>query len=124
MRDVRLKIFRDAVDGVIESLEATIRLAQWVDGEPKPEPLVLAASQLVSRLGVADRLAASKFMGPPADVVKVEAISAVMKKLDAAYLVYRKSIGSTDKGSADLGNAVQSLEIEIAAVTAGAEAWR
>jgi hypothetical protein len=119
-----LKIFRDAVDGMIESLEAAMRIAQWNDAEPKPEPLIAAANQLVGRIGVADRLVSSKFMGPAADVTRVEAMQVVLKRLSASYLVYRKQSGAATKGSADLTTATNALELEISGVRAGEDVWR
>ena len=118
-------VFRSTVDGLIESLEAVIRLSRWNGTEPKPEPLVTSASKLLERLGAADRLSAAKFQGPATDVVKVNAICEAMKRLDAAYLVYRQQTEATTPSAR--GNpleATMALETEVAATTAGAATWR
>jgi hypothetical protein len=120
MRDQRLQVFRNAIDTLIESLEAVVRLSRWNDGETKPEPLVAAASKLLERLGIADRLAASRFQGPPADIAKVTAMCAAMKRLDAAYLEYMRR---TEAPSPDRAAAASDLESEISATAANREAW-
>ncbi|CAN5662772.1 hypothetical protein BH09MYX1_BH09MYX1_58340 [soil metagenome] len=124
MKDHRLQIFRNAVEGLVESLEAVIRLSRWTGQEAKPEPLVAAASQLISRLGTADRLAASRFSGPAADVTRVTAMCAAMRRLDAAHLVYRKRMDEVRGNAEGANDAAAALEVEVAATTAGAAAWR
>ncbi len=90
MKDERVNFIKKALDGLIESLDATVRVHRWPDAEPVPEPLKEAASQLIDRLGVADRLSSSKFTGSPADVARVKAMCALMVRLDAAYVLYRE----------------------------------
>ena len=124
MKDTRSKIFRDTALGLVDSLDASVRLATWDDQEVKPEPLVLSAAQLVKLLGTAERLAASKFNGRPDDVAEVEAICAVMRKLDAAYRTFRKQGGGAAKGTPDLARAAETLQLEIGSAKAGADAWR
>jgi uncharacterized protein (DUF1800 family) len=120
MRDQRLQVFRKAIETLTESLEAVVRLSRWTGPEAKPEALVSAANKLQERLGAADRLAASHFNGPTADVAKVTAMRAAMKKLDAAYLAYMQQ----SSNAADRKAAADALESEIAATTTDAEAWR
>src|SRR6476646_3585192 len=114
MRDQRLRVFRSAVDGLIESLDAIVRLSRWNGSEAKPEPLVDAAAKLLERLGVADRLAASRFNGPPADQAKVTAMCAALRRLDAAYLAYCKQIA----GAEETIEAAATLESEVSATSA------
>jgi hypothetical protein len=116
-----MQVFRTAIDGLIESLESIVRLARWSDrdGEAAPEPLVSAASKIVDRLGVADRLASSRFNGPPPDVIRVGAMRDAMKRLDVAYRAYRQRAESP----ADASDALATLETEIAATSAGASSW-
>lgn len=121
MKDHRLQVFRAAVDGLIESLEAVIRLSRWDDGEPRPKPLVDSAAKLLDRLGAADRLSSSRFNGSATEVKKVSAACLVLKRLDAAYLAYRQQI---DGGIAGTADAVAALETELANASAGSAAWR
>ena len=119
MRDQRLKVFRDAVDQLLESLDAHIRLARWDAKEPKPEPLVSTASKLIDRLGAAVRLSAARYQGPAADVAKVDAMRAAMKRLDSAYAAFRRA---TRDGGEVVG-AVGTLESEVGAVAGTSRAW-
>jgi hypothetical protein len=120
MKDQRLKIFRHAVEGVIESLDALVRVSRWSGADEPPEPLRVAVSKLVERLGTADRLSSGTFRGSPADVNKVGAMCTAMKRLDAAYVTYRKRVESTpDQAVA----AAAALEAEIAEATSRASYW-
>jgi hypothetical protein len=124
MKDHRLQVFRVAIDGLVESLDAVIRLSRWNDPEPKPEPLVTAAAKLLDRLGTADRLSKTNFRGSPAEVTKVTAMCAVLSRLDAAYLGYRKQMESVKNGTESASDAAAALETEIAGATSGSAVWR
>ena len=115
MKDQRLKAFRTALDGLTESLEALVRVARWTDVEAPPEPLRSAVAKLTERLSSADRLASGAFVGTPADTSKVNAMCATMKRLDAAYVAYRKRVTVKPNHAAD---AAQALETDIAEATA------
>jgi hypothetical protein len=120
MKDQRLQVFRTAVQGLIESLEAVVRLSRWDSTDAKPEPLVASAAKLVDRLGAADRLATTRFNGPATEAAKVTAMCAAMQRLDVAYRAYRHQMESAH----DRADAAALLETEIAATSAGAAAWR
>src|SRR5690349_6519056 len=92
MKDDRVKSFRKALEGLIESLDATVRVSRWDAAESVPEPLAESAGNLVVRLGAAGRLAAGTFRGSPVDVARVNAICGAMRRLDTAYVAYRKTI--------------------------------
>src|SRR5258708_7161071 len=116
MKDQRLKVFRAALDALIESLDALVRVSRWTDTtEAPPEPLRVAVSKLNDRLGTADRLASGKFIGTPTDMNKVNAICATMKRLDLAYVAYRKRVGSKPE---QVGDAAGALETDIAEASA------
>lgn len=114
MKDARLAIFRTTLAGLIESLDATVRVQGWADAVV-PVPLKEAASHLPSRLGAADRLAATHFVGSVADTARVNAMVVAMRRLDTAYVAYRRGIEG-DPG--ELGNAVATLRAEIEEVKA------
>ena len=95
MKDQRIPFIRKTLDSLLESLEATLRVRRWSGAESVPEPLKLSADRLIDRLGAADRLAASAFRGTPADMTRVEAMLAAMKRLDAAYVAYRARVEKT-----------------------------
>jgi len=117
MKDQRLKVFRTALDALVESLDALVRVSRWSDPDaPPPEPLLVAASKLAERLGVAGRLASGTFVGTPVDVNKVSAMCAAMKRLDVAYVAYRKRVDSNPREV----DAAATLEVDIAEASAGA----
>jgi hypothetical protein len=88
MKDSRIIIFRKALDGLIDSLEATVRVERWAGPDSVPEPLRETAGQLLTRLGAANRLAAGRFSGSIADATRVRAIADAVRRLDAAYVAY------------------------------------
>ncbi len=121
MKDQRLKVFQGAIESLIESLDALVRVARWSGAEPPPEPLRSAVAKLVDRLGTAGRLSSGSFAGTPTDSNKVNAMCAAMKKLDVAYVAYRKRIESTPEQIVD---AAAALEVEIGEATATSASWR
>ena len=121
MKDHRLQVFRGALEGLIESLDALVRVSRWAEAEPPPDPLQSAAAKLLDRLGTAGRLSSSAFVGgTAADTTKVNAMIATMKRLDAAYVTYRKRVESSPAQQKD---AAATLEAEIAEATAGVAEW-
>jgi hypothetical protein len=119
MKDHRIQAFRTAIDGLIESLEAEIRLSRWSDAEPKPVPLVLSAGKLQDRLGTAERLSSARFHGTPTELNRVGAMCVVLKGLGEAYVIYRQQLDSP--GNENMGEAVVALETKVAALAA--ETW-
>jgi hypothetical protein len=120
MKDQRVPFIRRALDGVLESLEATLRVRRWTGVEEIPEPLKKAAMRLVERLGTADRLAATAFRGTPQDVGRVEAMVAAIKRLDAAYVTFRQAL---ERKPEELELAAIALTEEIDHVKSGIEQW-
>jgi hypothetical protein len=120
MKNHRILVFRNAIEGLVESLEAVVRLSRWSDTEPKPAPLVLSAGKLQERLGAAERLSSARFQGTPHEVDKVGAMCVVLKGLDEAYVTYRQQLDSP--GNENTGEAVAALETKVAALAA--ESWR
>src|SRR5579862_4064712 len=85
-KDDRLALFRSVLEALIESLVAAVQLAQWKEGTSKPEALERSAKLLLDRLGSANRLAASRFVGAPAFVETSAAIGTAIQQLDLAYV--------------------------------------
>jgi hypothetical protein len=114
MKDQRLQLFRTAVDALTESLAALVRVSRWTDDDAPPEALSISVSKLVERLGVASRLVSTPFQGTPTDMRKVSAMCTAMKRLDAAYVVYRKRVEASPAEKLD---AATALEFEISEAT-------
>jgi hypothetical protein len=121
MKDQRLQVFRAAVEGLMESLEAYVRVSRWKDAGKPPEPLATAAAKLVDRLGAADRLSSGTFVGTATDANKVTAMCAAMKRLDAAYVAYRQRLEWTPDQETI---ACATLEAEIGEVRTESHHWR
>jgi hypothetical protein len=117
MKDARVTIFRSTLEGLIESLDATVRVTRWTDAESVPQPLKESAAQLLARLGAADRLASATFKGMPADVARVTTMRGAMRRLDAAYVAYRHGLSGT---ATERDYAETTLRAEIEAVKAHA----
>jgi hypothetical protein len=118
-KDPRIVTFRGALESLIESLDATVRIARWESGgEPIPEPLRNSAAQLQDRLGSANRLAAGRFVGAPAVVATSDAIKEAVRDLDAAFVAYRKR---ADGGQRE--EAVIELDGEVGRIKLDAHRW-
>ena len=121
-KDPRIVTFRGALESLIESLDATVRIARWAPGgEPIPEPLRRSAEQLQERLGSANRLAAGKFVGAPAVVATSDAIREAVQQLDAAFVAYRKR--ATDTGPGQQDEAAIELDAEVGRIKLDAHRW-
>ena len=120
MKDERVTFFRKALEGLIESLDATVRVMRWSGEDGIPEPLQESASLLVTRLGTADRLASGNFAGSATDTARVTAMCAAMRRLDAAYVAYRQKL---DTAPTERDAAGMTLDAEIDEVKADARRW-
>ena len=118
MKDQRVPFFRQTIEALVESLDATARLSRWDATEPTPEPLRQSAAKLGERLGAANRLASGKFVGPEQVVSSLTAMSGAIKRLDAAYVQYRSRI---EMKPADRDEAAVVLDAEIGSVKAEVE---
>lgn len=110
MKDKRVMVFRQSLEELVESLEATLRVAGWGEAESVPEPLRDSAAKLMSRLGTADRLATGIFKGTATDMARVSSMTEAMRKLEVAYVAYRKKL---DAPESERGKAADDLIIVI-----------
>jgi hypothetical protein len=113
---------RGALESLLESLDAAVRLARWPKGggEPVPEALERSAIQLQSHLGSASRLAAGKFAGTPVIVSKSDAIKEAVRDLDAALVAYRRRLEATPK---EREEAALELDAVVGRVKRDAHRW-
>jgi hypothetical protein len=118
-KDPRIVMFRGVLESLIESLDATLRIARWeAGGEPIPEPLRQSAAQLQERLGSANRLADGKFVGAPAVVATSDAIKEAVQSLDKAFVAYRKRAEGAQREEA-----VIELDGEVGRIKLDAHRW-
>jgi hypothetical protein len=120
MNDQRVAPFRQALTSLLESLDATVRVARWPGPEAIPAPLEHSASKLLDRLGSANRFAADRYLGSPPVVVCMSAMSAATKTLDAAYVEYRRHLAGS---SEEVAEAAMALDHELDAVKATSARW-
>jgi hypothetical protein len=120
-KDPRIVTFRSALESLIESLDATVRITRWrpADGEI-PEPLERSAAQLEDRLGSATRLAAGRFVGAPAVVTTSSAIKEAVQELDAAFVAYRARVGEQ---ASERDEAAIALDAVVGRVKNDAHRW-
>jgi hypothetical protein len=121
-KDPRIVTFRGALESLIESLDATVRIARWQPdgGEGIPEPLQSSATRLLDRLGSATRLASGKFVGAPAVVASSDAIRSAINDLDKAFVTYRQHV---DSKPAEKEEAAIALDAEVGRVKLDAHLW-
>jgi hypothetical protein len=120
-KDPRIVTFRAALEALMESLDAAVRIARWEGGdEPIPAPLHQSAARLQDRLGSATRLAAGKFVGAPAVVNTSDAIKEAVQELDAAFVAYRRRIDGT---AIERDEAVMTLDAVLGRVKLHAGRW-
>lgn len=118
MNDSRIDVFRAALDALIGSLDAVIRIECWSGPESVPEPLLESARQIVTRLGAANRLAGGRFAGSIADSTRVAAIASAVRRLDAAYVTYVTYCRGHEGSAAARDLAARALEAELVDVRA------
>jgi hypothetical protein len=116
MKDSRVTYYRKTLEGLLESLDATVRLKRWTGEESVPEPLKESASRLITRLGTVDRLASSQFKGNAADVARVNALVGAMRRLDTAYVAFcqesERGPREREKAAEVLGSAIDATRAE------------
>ncbi len=110
MKDRRVAVFHKSLEELVESLDATLRISSWDPAEAPPLPLENSASQLMARLGAADRLAAGVFNGNSRDAVRVGELTNAMRRLGTAYLAYVKAGDSSrDKARQELSQMLDEV---------------
>jgi hypothetical protein len=118
MKDRRVAYFRGALGELLESLDATLRIARWRDEESVPAPLRPRAALLPERLGKANRLAADRFVGSPIAARAVSELAGAIQRLDLAFVAYRNAPERDDMASAldtEIAKVRSSVELELSA---------
>ena len=120
MKDQRIPGLRRALDALLISLEATLRVRSWSGPDEIPEAVRSAAGRLIERLQTADRLSGFRPSASGLDTARVHAMSAAVRRLDAAYVAFRRS---AEQAPASVESAIASLRDEIDLVKGGHDAW-
>jgi hypothetical protein len=112
--------FRKALNSLVESLDATVRVARWSGPDAVPAPLETTAAKLLDHLGSANRFAEDRYSGAPPVVACMTAMSAATKVLDRAYVEYRRHLEGEKE---ELERAAMALDQEIDGVKATSGEW-
>jgi hypothetical protein len=120
MKDQRIPALRRALDALLESIEATLRVKSWAGSDEIPEPLRNTAERLIERLGTADRLSSFTPRSGALEAERVQAMSAAIRRIDAAYVAFREAL---ERAPASAESALASLREEIDIVKEGNDAW-
>jgi hypothetical protein len=110
-KDRRVANARTVLSELVESLDATLRIDRWSGEEVPPPPLRASADLLLDRLGKANRLAASPFVGAPRSAAAFSAVSSAIQRLDLAFVAYRKAFDKAE-GERLLDTALASVSAE------------
>ncbi len=111
MKDTRVAAFRSALDSLVASLDATVRIARWTDApDAIPAPLKKDADRIDERLRAAVTLAETKVVAAPPVMTRITAMAESIKGLDAAYASYRAEIAARPEAMRD---AALTLEAAI-----------
>ena len=113
MNDRRVTAIRNALEALVESINATTRIARWDISDPVPDSLRLAASQLEGNLKLANELARGNVSGTPAIVHRLSVTSSAVLRLTAAYREFESLKGGD---ASDISIARENLEAAIDSV--------
>lgn len=120
MKDKRVAARRGALESLLESLDATVRIVRWNGAEHVPEPLQAAAEQVGDRLGRAKRAFSEKFFGAPVLVTAIKKMGDAVGRLEVAYDAYHARVEASPSQRED---AASALDQEIGEVRADAHEW-
>jgi len=120
VNDQRVTAFRKVLTALVESLDATVRVARWSTPEEIPAPLKTSAAKLLDHLGSANRFAADRYSGSPPVIACMNAMSAATKTLDKAYVEYRRHLEGEKE---EVERAAMALDQEIHGVKATSDQW-
>lgn len=110
MNDRRVAAIRNALEALIESIDATTRIARWDSTDPVPASLGQSAAKLESNLVAAERLAQGNISGTPAVTAHLMTMSAAIRRLSLAYEQFKTRCTEHPEEKAE---ALQALDFEV-----------
>jgi hypothetical protein len=114
MKDARVAAYRTALESLMTSMDAAVRIARWTEApEAIPAPLQKAASALDDRLAAANKLAESKVVGEPQVTARINAMSECIRRLDEAYKAYRAEITEAPGTDAEAALALDAAIADV-----------
>ena len=114
MKDARVAAFRTALESLMTSMDAAVRIARWTEApDAIPAPLQKAASALEARLSTATTLAQSKVVGAPQVMARINAMAECIRRLDEAYKAYRTEITDAPGTEAEAALALDAAIADV-----------
>ncbi len=110
MNDRRVNAIRNALEALIESVDATSRIARWGQQDPVPDSLRQAAERLEANRKAANSLTLDRASGAPAIVHRLSASTSAIRSLSAAYDEF---LGCRLDPNNDISNALENLDAAI-----------
>lgn len=120
MNDRRVATIREALEGLLDSIDATSRLKRWDAADSVPESLQNSANQLDSRLKKALDLAGCSYVGSTLVVSRLNGISDAIRCLDRACRDFRARIAEDPQ---QLNSALDIMDAEVDEVKNASERW-
>jgi hypothetical protein len=110
MNDRRVNAIRNALEALIESVDATSRIARWGQQDPVPDSLRQAAERLEANRKTANGLTLDNAIGTPAIVHRLSALTGAVRSLSAAYDEF---LGRKLDPTINISVALENLDAEI-----------
>src|SRR5512145_2122410 len=120
MNDRRVSAHRDALEALMDSVSATLRIERWDDADSVPESLQQRARLLEERLATATKLVATTYTGSPLVVSRLNGLSAAIQRLARACADFRDRMSRDPKQSEV---ALEVLNFEFDEVRSGSDRW-
>jgi hypothetical protein len=120
MNDRRVAAIREALEVLLDSIDATSRLKRWDASDSFPESMRQSATQLDQRLEAANKLAASSYVGNTLVVSRLNGISDAIRRLDRACTDFRVRIA---QDPTQLSAALDAMDAEVDEVKNESERW-
>jgi len=120
MNDRRVAAIREALENLLDSIDATSRLKRWDATDPFPESLRKSATELDQRLEVANQLASKSYVGSTLVVSRLNGISDAIRRLDRACADFRARIALDPL---QVSAALDAMDAEVDEVKNAAERW-
>lgn len=120
MNDRRVAAIREALQTLLDSIDAVSRLNRWDASDPIPASLEHSAKQLEPRLEKANGLAASSYVGNVLVMSQLNGLSDAIRRLDRAYVAFRTRIADDPS---QLAIALDTMNYEVDEVKNDAQRW-
>jgi hypothetical protein len=120
MNDRRVAAIREALEALLDSIDATSRLQRWDASDSVPESLRRSAALFDQRREAANKLAASSYVGNILVLSRLNGISDAIRRLDRACEEMRTRVAQDPQ---QVSAALDAMDTEVDEVKNEAERW-